>query len=452
MSSMIAPPVFEPFLKPARYKVAHGGRGSGKSWSIARLLIEIARRSSVRVLCARELQSSISDSVIQLLADTIERNGYLKEFDVLKTEIVHKHTRSRFMFYGIRHNITKIKSLEGVDVCWVEEAENVQRDSWDVLIPTIRKENSEIWVSFNAKNILDDTYQRFVVHKPYNAVVIKVNYTENPFFPETLRQEMEHCKKMDYELYRHIWEGEPVADSEQAIIKPVWVEASIDAHKRFEFNAAGDKQIGYDVADEGEDASAMFARIGSVATKTELWHRKPSEIVTKSVYNYCYLNDYDLLVYDSIGVGAAAKVIIKELNNEGSRSVRAIGFNAGGKVKNPKANYIKGTRKKNQDMFANIKAQEWWSLRQRFYNTYLALSENVEFRSEELISLPSDLENLDLLQAELSRPQVDYDRNGRVKVEAKIDMKKRGIPSTNLADAMVMSFSGAKRGSSGLIC
>lgn len=449
---MIAPPVFEPFLKPARYKIAYGGRGSGKSWSFARILIEIARRSSIRVLCARELQSSISDSVIQLLADTIERNGYLKEFDVMKTEIVHKVTKARFMFYGIRHNITKIKSVEGIDICWVEEGENVQKDSWETLIPTIRKENSEIWVSFNPKNILDDTYQRFIVYPPENSAVIKVNYTDNPYFPQTLREEMEQMKKMDYELYRHVWLGEPVADSEHAIIKPVWVESAIDAHKRLDFKTSGFAQVGYDVADEGEDASAMFARRGSVAVTTELWNRQPSEICTRNVYNYCYLNDYDLLVYDSIGVGAAAKVIIKELNNEGSRQVRAVGFNAGGKVKNPKATYKVGTNKKNQDMFANIKAQEWWSVRERFYNTHMAVTEGIEFGVDELISLPSDLPNLDLLKAELSRPQVDYDRNGRTKVEAKIDMRKRGIPSTNLADALIMAFSGAKRGSAGLIC
>ncbi|WP_143541472.1 PBSX family phage terminase large subunit, partial [Rodentibacter genomosp. 1] len=215
---------FLPFIEQHRYKVAYGGRGSGKSWTIARLLIEIARRSNSRFLCARELQNSISDSVIQLLSDTIERYGYQVEFDVQKNKIYNLRTGSVFLFYGIKNNPTKIKSLEGIDICWVEEAENVSKDSWEILIPTIRKENSEIWVSFNPKNILDDTYQRFVVSPPTDIVLLKVNYVDNPFFPETLRLEMEDCKEKDYELYRHIWEGEPVADSDLAIIKPLWIE------------------------------------------------------------------------------------------------------------------------------------------------------------------------------------------------------------------------------------
>ncbi|MCK7382434.1 phage terminase large subunit, partial [Enterobacter cloacae] len=110
-------PVFKPFIKPHRYKVAKGGRGSGKSWSIARLLVEISRRGTYRFLCAREFQASIADSVIQLIADTIEREGYNHEFEIQKVYIRHLATNSLFMFYGIKNNITKVKSLEGIDIC-----------------------------------------------------------------------------------------------------------------------------------------------------------------------------------------------------------------------------------------------------------------------------------------------------------------------------------------------
>lgn len=141
-------PIFEPFIEAHRYKVAKGGRGSGKSWAIARLLVEAARRQPVRILCARELQNSISDSVIRLLEDTIEREGYSAEFEIQRSMIRHLGTNAEFMFYGIKNNPTKIKSLEGIDICWVEEAEAVTKESWDILIPTIRKPFSEIWVSF----------------------------------------------------------------------------------------------------------------------------------------------------------------------------------------------------------------------------------------------------------------------------------------------------------------
>lgn len=188
-------PIFEPFIEAHRYKVAKGGRGSGKSWAIARLLVEAARRQPVRILCARELQNSISDSVIRLLEDTIEREGYSSEFEIQRSMIRHLGTNAEFMFYGIKNNPTKIKSLEGIDICWVEEAEAVTKESWDILIPTIRKPFSEIWVSFNPKNILDDTYQRFVVNPPDDICLLTVNYTDNPHFPEVLRLEMEECKR-----------------------------------------------------------------------------------------------------------------------------------------------------------------------------------------------------------------------------------------------------------------
>jgi len=156
--------------KKYRYKIAWGGRGSSKSWSIAEMLIQLSRIAKIRILCTRELQMSISDSVIQLLADTIERLNCANEFDVQRNTIKNIRTGSTFLFYGLKANITKIKSLEGVDIVWCEEAENISENSWNVLIPTIRKEGSQIWVSFNPANILDYTYQHFVVEPPKSCL------------------------------------------------------------------------------------------------------------------------------------------------------------------------------------------------------------------------------------------------------------------------------------------
>ncbi|NBI43447.1 PBSX family phage terminase large subunit [[Haemophilus] felis] len=433
MSNII--PIFKPFIEPYRYKVAYGGRGSAKSWTIARLLIEIARRSDSRVLCARELQNSISDSVIQLLADTIERYGYQKEFDVQKNRITHKETGASFLFYGIKNNPTKIKSLEGVDICWVEEAENVSKESWEILIPTIRKENSEIWVSFNPKNILDDTYQRFVVNPPSNIALLKVNYSDNPYFPETLRLEMEDCKQRDFELYRHIWEGEPVADSELAIIKPVWIEAAVDAHIRLGFTASGRKRVGFDVADDGSDSNANCFAYGSVVLAVEEWRGEDVIFSAHHTYTNAVKWQADEIIYDSIGVGAGVKAEYKRLN---TGKILCTGFNAGASVFEPDEFYTQD--KTNGDMFANIKAQAWWLLRDRFYKTWRAIEYGDVYPVDEMISLSSDIQDLDYLKAELSRPRVDHDNNGKVRVESKKDMRKRGIPSPNKADALVMCF------------
>lgn len=439
------PAIFSPLKKAARFKILAGGRGSGKSWAIARIFVEIARHGEFRFLCCREFQGSIADSVIQLISDTIDRHGYTNEFEVQKQYIRHLKTNSLFMFYGLKNNISKIKSLEGVSFVWCEEAEAITSDSWDVLIPTIRKENSEIWISFNPKNILDATYQRFVVNPPKDCVNIKANYSDNPHFPEVLRKEMEECKERDYELYLHIWEGEPVADSEHAFIKPLWISAALNAHDVLGFKASGKKFGGLDVADEGEDANAFTRRHGSIVYAIDEW-KKGDVIFTANKANTIGLEEnLDNIVYDSIGVGAGVKAEFNRIKSK----IRVGGFNAGGKVRDPNKKIYVG--KTNGDMFANAKAQEWWNLRTRFYNTWRAIEYGDTFKEDEMISILVGKGGLtqndfDYLRAELSRPRIEYDGNGKVSVESKKDMKKRGIPSPNKADSVVMAFAQANTG------
>jgi len=190
----------------SRYKVLYGGRGSGKSWGVARALISIALQKPVRVLCAREFQNSISDSVHALLADQIKSMG-LEGFFTIQNTAIYGMNGSEFLFAGLKHNITKIKSFEGVDIAWVEEAQTTSKSSWDVLIPTIRKEGSEIWLTFNPELDTDETYKRFIVNPPSNAIVKKVNWSDNPWFPQVLRDEMEDLKARDMDAYLNVWEG-----------------------------------------------------------------------------------------------------------------------------------------------------------------------------------------------------------------------------------------------------
>jgi phage terminase large subunit len=203
--SLEIPSAFRELLTPARYKVYYGGRGSGKSHSVATALVALSVKKPLRIICAREFQNSIADSVISLLADTIRKSA-LPGFTVLRNEIVHLNG-SRFAFKGLRSNIDSIKSFEGADICWVEEAQRVSEDSWKKLIPTIRKEGSEIWITMNPESEDDPTYKRFIATPPPGAIVRKVNFDANPFFTETLRQEMEYAKRVDYESYEHVWLG-----------------------------------------------------------------------------------------------------------------------------------------------------------------------------------------------------------------------------------------------------
>ena len=185
---------------------------------MARALLMLGAQKKLRILCAREFQSSISDSVYKLLVDTIQRDG-LKDLYWVTRNGVYGTNGTEFLFKGLNRNVMEIKSTEGVDICWVEEAQNTSEDSWQILIPTIRKEGSEIWISFNPNEESDPTYQRFVLHTPPNAVLHKVNYTENPWFPEVLREEMEYMRRVDPEGYAHVWEGELRIMSDALIFK-----------------------------------------------------------------------------------------------------------------------------------------------------------------------------------------------------------------------------------------
>jgi len=189
----------------ARYKLLHGGRGGAKSWSCARYLALKAISGKHRILCTRETQNSIKDSVYRLLLDQIHELGLQDLFEVQRQSI-RTTCGSEFIFKGLRFNIQEIKSLEGVDICWVEEAEKVSEDSWTILIPTIRRENSEIIISFNPEEE-SATYNRFIKNPPPDILAKEINFYDNPWFPEVLRREMEYDKRVDFEKYEHVWLG-----------------------------------------------------------------------------------------------------------------------------------------------------------------------------------------------------------------------------------------------------
>lgn len=199
-----------------RYKVAYGGRGAAKSYAFADACLVKALQSKIRILCARQIQSSIKDSVHKLLCDRISVLRLDKYFYITRDSI-RCTNGSEFIFKGIQSNVNEIKSMEGISICWVEEAQAVSEDSWQILIPTIRKEGSEIWVSFNPDREEDSTYQRFVVKPPKDCKSVLINYMDNPWFPEVLRREMEYDREVDYGKYEHVWLGKTVINTEAQV-------------------------------------------------------------------------------------------------------------------------------------------------------------------------------------------------------------------------------------------
>lgn len=200
------PEKLAPLFEPSRYKVLDGGRGGSKSWGIARALLIKGAETKLRIGCGREIQKSISDSVHQLLKTQIEDMGLSGHYRVFETYVEGKNG-TLFTFHGLKTNVNSIKSLEGCDIFWVEEAATVSKTSWEMLIPTIRKPGSEIWVSFNPELDTDETYKRFVLNPPPDTTRITINWRDNPWFPEVLRLEMEHLKAQSEDDYLHVWEG-----------------------------------------------------------------------------------------------------------------------------------------------------------------------------------------------------------------------------------------------------
>lgn len=201
------PSKLKPLFEKYRYKIAYGGRGGSKSWGVARALLIMGAQRKMRIGCFREVQKSIKESVHHLLSSQIQALGLGAHYDILETEIRGKNG-TEFLFAGLKqHTVESVKSYEALDVVWVEEAQTVSKKSWDILIPTIRKPGSEIWVTFNPDLDTDDTYQRFVVSPPPSSVVIQINYNDNPWFSEELEQERLHCQQTRPNDYPVIWEG-----------------------------------------------------------------------------------------------------------------------------------------------------------------------------------------------------------------------------------------------------
>ncbi len=209
-----------------RYIILHGGRGGTKSWGAARALLIRGREKPLRILCAREIQNSIAESSYQLLKDQIIALSLSDFYDIFNTEIRGKNG-TLFMFAGLKHNVSSIKSKEGIDIVWVDEAEKVTKNSWDTLIPTIRKDGSQFIITFNVDVEEGETYQRFVIDPPTNSIVHKLTYRDNPWFPAVLEQERLDCLKKDPIGYDNIWEGNPKMAVEGAVYREE-LQAALD--------------------------------------------------------------------------------------------------------------------------------------------------------------------------------------------------------------------------------
>ena len=402
----------------------------------------------------RQFQNKIKESVYAILVIQIERHGLTHEFDILATVITHKITGSSFHFYGIHRDIAEIKGFEGADIGWIEEGEGLTNEQWLIIEPTLRAEDAECWILYNPR-LVSDFVEKFR-HDPENGIIVRhINYDENPFLSNTMLRKIKRLKELDYEEYEHIYMGKARSDDDDVIIKRSYITACIDAHIKLGIKASGECKLGYDIADSGKDLCSQILRKGIVATWGEHWKAKEDELLEscKRVYSVA-ITHKAAIKYDAIGVGAGSGAKFKEINEDRASedryhtNIRYSKFVAGGGVIDPDEYYIlpdpdsdqPDAGRTNKDFFENIKAQQWWKVAERARNTYNAVAKGYEFEEHELLSISSDMPNLENLITELSTPRRKFSKKSKVMVESKEDLADRDIPSPNDADAFIMCY------------
>lgn len=425
-------------MKPdMRIRVLFGGRSSSKSWDAAGMAILMSQTAKIKFLCVRQFQNRIEDSVYTLLKNTIHRFGVTSNFTVLKNKITCNSTGSEFVFYGLWRHIDEIKSMENIGICWIEEAHLFTKDQWNILEPTLMRNNGyQFWIIFNPRFASDFVYKRFVTSPPPDTIVRKINYNDNPFLNSEALKVIATLKKEDINEYLHIYGGEPMEDDNESIIKRTYIMTAIDAHIKLKLTDIGTtKRIGFDVADGGQDSCATVATTGSLVTGIKLWKAKEDELLKSATKVYRDALEVNaLIIYDAIGVGASCGAKFTELGYRGHTK-----FFAGGAVIRGDKYKDRYSRVRNKDFYENIKAQAWFLLAEKLKNTYNAVHNGHEFDINDMVFIDSKCRHLEQLVEELSAPKKSYSIAGKVMVEKKEAMLRRGVVSPNIADALVMA-------------
>ena len=398
------PKIFAPLMKlKRRYKLYYGGRAGGKSYAFADSLLLLGRMKKLRIACMREVQDSIKDSVHKLLSDRINFYG-LSDYKISETKIVNQLSGTVFIFKGLREqDSNNIKSLEGIDIVWLEEAQKISKKSWDILDPTIRKSGSEIWISMNREEENDPVWLAVGANPDERTLVVKVNYTDNPFCPEEMRYLAQKCQKESPEDYEHIWLGAPVAVGSHKLIAPILVRQAFETKLE---NPSSPLIIGLDVARFGDDKSVFCFRRGRVCLFFESYARLDNvEVANRATF---FIRQYRpaRVFVDAGGVGGG---VVDILNDRGfKRVVRAVMF---------------GSKALADDRYHNRRAEMWDELR-------------IWLSGEQKVELPND-ENL---ANELCAVNKKYDSRGRLQLEEKEEIKKRLGKSPDMADALALTF------------
>ncbi len=398
------PAVFKPLMTmKKRIKLYYGGRGGGKSYAFADSLLFLARTKKLFVVCLRELQSSMRESVHKLLCDRI---GFyeLADYNILETRIENTVTGSVFIFKGLRDTDgQKIKSLEGADIAWVEEAQTITQKSWDILEPTIRKPGSEIWISMNREEENDPVWRSVAQNPDDNTFVQQVNFTDNPFCPVELKALAAKCQRERPDDYAHIWLGAPVM---QGNTKLIGLKDVLSATAGKIASSDSPLVIGVDVARFGDDATAFCFRRGRWCYRLDTEQGADTVAVANKVTYFIQTLHPARVFLDIGGQGAGVYDIL--IDRGFGAVVRGVYF---------------GEKAIQDDRYLNRRAEMWDSVR-----TWLTGA------------LPVQIPNDDMLIGDLTSVNKKYDRRGRLQLEEKAEIKKRLGRSPDKGDALALTF------------
>lgn len=450
------PEKLEPILtRPKRFIIVLGGRGSGKSQGIA--IIEAVRMKDygIKIGCFREFQNSIEDSVYSLLDRQVERIDPDRPNPIKGT--IKSSTNGIAKFKGVSRNPDSVKSMDDFTDFWGEESQAFSANSLKLITPTMRAEGGRIIFIANPGSSEDPFSVRFIapfmdkllvdgIYEDDLHLVILMNHTDNPWFPEGLKQEMEWDKQhLSSALFEHIWEGAFNDSVDDALIMSEWFDACVDAHIKLGFQPLGAKIACHDPSDTGPDSKGYCQRHGSVIThieeKTDGTINDGGDWATGLAIN----NGADYFSWDCDGVGVGLQrqigaafegktTVIHMFKGSESPDFPDTIFSPSGKSP------IVG-QKTNKESFKNKRAQYYMMLRERCYKTYLAVVHGRYFDPSELISFSSDIKLLKKLRSELCRMPIKPNANGLFELYTKEEMKSKfKFKSPNLADSVMMSM------------
>lgn len=436
------------FMEPFEYILIHGGRGGGKTEEVARWLITNSFKDEGHVLCTREIQNSITDSVYAVLWSWIETMELTPFFHKTNTEFRNKITGARFIFRGMKSGTERdtLKSIKGIKFVWYEEAQSATAESLEKLNPTVRIPGRKLFFTFNPE-LPNDAVNSLRAYGD-KVLDIEINFDENPYLPDVLREQAQAMQELHPELFKHVWLGKPRSSSDAYTVLPYgMLRRCIDAHKKLG-NDAGHAYGGLDLApgeEEKHDKNATSFIRGPVVLSSEHWQCSDLDEIANRVIADGMRHGIVRLYFDAVGVGGFANGTLKRKNPP----FRCEPFMGGNAVFGPDRPFMMAGSRiiTNKDFFKNAKSQQWWNLRLRMENTIKLLEGKPVARPEYYLSFDSSNPNLELLLIELSQATFSEDASGRVMIdkapgdkEIIVDGKKKKVRSPNLADSCGQAF------------